>query len=446
MRKLLMAVLVAAWPVLGQTHIYRSVQPGVTAEKEKVMKVFLSVVAVVLIFGMVPALAQSLRPDQISGLQFWVKADSLQAASNPYSNNAQVDSAYNWGAVGGALTQTTAGQRPLFKTGISPTGLPGLLFDGADDYMSMPSSTTLFNFMHTLSTPNTAVLVLWIPSVPAVTKYIFTNSGNNSGASSSNGFLFYHGASGGLAYHVGRNANAPALSRTLTSKDLSLGITIAVVTYDEGENPDYRGRIDGAQTDSADTGSHGTGNATNNVSLGFSSNTFSGYIFEAALYDERVSNANLASLIDHLFVKWCGPAFTENRPVGFDTVSTTDHRVVLKWNSVTGVDSYRVYRRHNPYAPVTYPNSLQIGSTNDTTYTDIRPPSLVTPGVTFEYTVRSVYDDTLSLPATQKAVPVMARNRSVTNWLQSGLIAKWLTGEDEGDSDVGVFFLRRRLK
>lgn len=31
MRKLLVAVLVAAWPVLGQTHIYRSVQPGVTA-------------------------------------------------------------------------------------------------------------------------------------------------------------------------------------------------------------------------------------------------------------------------------------------------------------------------------------------------------------------------------------------------------------------------------
>jgi hypothetical protein len=71
----------------------------------------------------------SFSPDDIAGLELWLKADTLVLSDNdPVAT--WTDSSGN----GNDVTQGTAGTRPLYKTAIQ-NGLPVVRFDGTDDYM-----------------------------------------------------------------------------------------------------------------------------------------------------------------------------------------------------------------------------------------------------------------------------------------------------------------------
>jgi len=80
-------------------------------------------------------------PSDISGLQLWLKADSLSLSDNdPVA--AWTDSSGS----GNNMAQSDSSMRPIYKTNIL-NGQPVVRFDGVDDYLVLPSSvgiSTLF--------------------------------------------------------------------------------------------------------------------------------------------------------------------------------------------------------------------------------------------------------------------------------------------------------------
>lgn len=95
-------------------------------------------------------------PDDLTGLQIWVKADGTlwQDSARTVPAVANNDPIGCWDDASGNgvnLLQATAGARPLYKTGIQ-NGLPGVQFDGTNDFLmaavspliTLPALFTIF--------------------------------------------------------------------------------------------------------------------------------------------------------------------------------------------------------------------------------------------------------------------------------------------------------------
>lgn len=79
--------------------------------------------------------SSGIQPDDLSGLLAWYKADALSLA-----NNDPVASWTDSSGNGKHATQSTAGLKPLFKTNVQ-NSKPGVLWDGIDDLLVIPSLT-----------------------------------------------------------------------------------------------------------------------------------------------------------------------------------------------------------------------------------------------------------------------------------------------------------------
>lgn len=131
-------------------------------------------------------------PAAIAGLQAWFKADTL-ALNNDDPVTTWLDNSVN----GRNATQATAGFKPLYKTN-QQNGLPGVLFDGTDDYLA----TVAF----TLNQPLTIFAVLKLPTA-VISDYIWDGSANNACA------LFQSTAGSGRMF-AGTNGPTIALGTT----------------------------------------------------------------------------------------------------------------------------------------------------------------------------------------------------------------------------------------
>lgn len=71
-------------------------------------------------------------PTQLPGLALWNKGDAITGLSDGDPVASWLDSSGN----GRTWTQATASKKPTFKTGVTNSGLPAVLFDGIDDLMT----------------------------------------------------------------------------------------------------------------------------------------------------------------------------------------------------------------------------------------------------------------------------------------------------------------------
>jgi hypothetical protein len=98
----------------------------------------------------------TLSVSDLPDLMSWYKADDVNNGGSQPSNNSALSSWKDIGPYAQDLSQATGSFQPIFKTNAF-NGLPGLLFDGVDDYMS---STILVNntnkfYMFFVTTPIT---------------------------------------------------------------------------------------------------------------------------------------------------------------------------------------------------------------------------------------------------------------------------------------------------
>ena len=77
------------------------------------------------------------------------------SATSPFSDTDPID---RWAQEGNALAQPTAAKQPLYKTGIQ-NSLPGILFDGVDDYLQLEKAHHLLQKAPAF-TPVTSVIVV----------------------------------------------------------------------------------------------------------------------------------------------------------------------------------------------------------------------------------------------------------------------------------------------
>jgi len=419
--------------VLGQTHIY---------QRSKMKK------NIVVLFVLISSSVYSqspIIPSTLDSLRLWIKADSLRNAANPYSADANIDSAYNWGSVGGAFTQATAGNRPLFKTGISATGLPGILFV-ASDYIMHNSSTSLYNFMHQSGKDWTAFVVFKASALSDGP--IFSTADADFGVGA---HLRVIEATDGWLTQIGDGTGSPALNRTsITGTDWVSNINFVVVTHDQTANPDYMLRVDGVKRDSANTsaGDYSSGNASNarlGRYLSGASQTYDGYIFELIVFEGRKSDATISGVLEYLYQKWAGIQYNGLVPTNLDTVQTTPNSISVKWDKVAGSDGYKLYRKYLP-SHFQYPTDHLIATktdADDTTFTDSFPPNLILPsGINYIYRVRSTFDDTVSNYSNLLIVNPLEKNYDLaTHSVEDYLGLKWQGSAFHGSQ----MQLRRRI-
>lgn len=95
-------------------------------------------------------------PLSIAGCKLWLKADAIVGLVDGDPVGTWSDQS----GIGNDATQTTAGSKPLYKTGII-NSKPTVLFDGSDDFMSygitgIPSNGSMSIFLVVQPTLNTA--------------------------------------------------------------------------------------------------------------------------------------------------------------------------------------------------------------------------------------------------------------------------------------------------
>lgn len=121
-------------------------------------------------------------PPPVSGYKLWLDASdtsSITASGGDVSQwNDKSGNASNF-------TQGTGANQP--KTGTRTLNSLNLIdFDGSNDFMSVPSSTALFNYLH--NSTGATVFVVGIVDDTATNKVFF---GNNNGGSANIGILYF---------------------------------------------------------------------------------------------------------------------------------------------------------------------------------------------------------------------------------------------------------------
>lgn len=389
-------------------------------------KLFLSIF---ILFGTALRLeAQGSRPDAFANLKLWIKADSLDPGANDYSGGSRIDSAFNWGSVGGAFTQGSLESRPYFITNASPTGLPAMSFnnDGTtDDNLNQPG-TSLYKFAHDGTVGVTFVCVFKIISVFG-SSYSFFNNNNFSTGSNSIGATFGLYFDNRASTYITRGASGTFSFSNFTSNTFTQTATLQF----------YIGRIDLAgsdtsritmnnvfQTKQVRQGTASTSNASNSAFIGNSPSNAQPayvYIYEVIMYSDYKSDAQIADLMDHLTDKWAGADIPEV-PENLEVVSTSTHQINLRWRkTATATSGYRVYRLIE--SPNIYSQYQLIGSpasADDTTFADTNYPL---PDVDFSYRIYAyngaLYSNSSNVVTTAPAVP------AGTDSLYTYLADKW---------------------
>lgn len=246
------------------------------------------------------------QPSDIDGLQLWLDATYINQEDNTAVSTWEDKSGNGYDA-----TQSTSANQPVFKKNII-NGKPSILFDGVNDTLSVPSSTSIFKFLH--STNSTIFLVCQaglIASPELNMAFIHTatspsgiginvryeDSGVNEDRLSQN---IYYGTSG---FVVSSNQT---LSNTFPANQFNYA---NIVSKPSNATPSERSAIQinngTIRKGNGDTNTPVTSNSTLNLTLGGYTGAFlNGYISEILIYNKALTSGEIASIHNYIKSKW----------------------------------------------------------------------------------------------------------------------------------------------
>ena len=263
----------------------------------------------------------------IAGLQAWYDASdasTLFDATSGGSLAAADGGVARWqdkSGNGRHFTQSTSGSRPLRKTGVR-NGLATLRFDGSDDFLAVPSSTALFNFLHNGDSTVFMVFKPGTSSDPNAMYWVMDSLTNGGSADGGVGaYLRWDDRASvpfndQLIYVVGNNyprfvGITPSASFTANSYLLAsvVGNPQVSTIADRAAIRKNGGSALTLNTSSSESSiSLPTGNATRDLTIGATAGTaawfFNGDIAEIIMYDSALSDTDRASVETYLMQKW----------------------------------------------------------------------------------------------------------------------------------------------
>lgn len=243
------------------------------------------------------------RPNQLDNLVLWVKADSL---GKTYAGDAQVDSMRDWANVGEWFTQATAGNRPLYRTNVSPTGLPGVDFDGSDDFLTNASSTTLYNDFH--GTSATIFVVFLLDGANEVQAHWHNNAGssNNIGsfidldAEGNFVFLSTHAVPAEFGYNFSSTQEFDQLD----------SVYYATILIKSTPDDTLVFRMNGVRKGSQTGGIFTLSNASLDAVIGHASAALNGKILEIVGFSDTLTDGEVNGIELYILDKWIAAQVT----------------------------------------------------------------------------------------------------------------------------------------
>ena len=267
------------------------------------------------------------EPSDLSGLQLWLDASYANSLYDATSGGSLVEadgSVARWedrSGNGRHATQSTTGSRPLRKASMQG-GRDVLRFDGSDDFLSIPSSTSAFNFLHD-GTSTLFIVYKWTsPGSSPDRRQLLSNCTNSDSVDGTTGSLVWlrndfgtsspyskaqfvvanNGATRSNSY-TGDNSFPAGTFQVLTVESDPANSTNAdrVIFRNNGTVKDDTAAGDGASVP--------TGNATYDLHLCTQGGPDGRYyaqadLCEVILYDSTLSDTNRAAVEDYLKAKW----------------------------------------------------------------------------------------------------------------------------------------------
>lgn len=266
-------------------------------------------------------------PLSIGGLQLWLDASdgaSLYDATSGGSLVAADGSVARWedrSGNGRHATQGTSGSRPLRKASVQG-GKDVMRFDGSDDFLSIASSTSAFNFMHD-GTSTLFIVYKWTsPGSSPDRRQLLSNCSNSESVDGTTGsFVWLRNDFGtsspySKAQFVVAN-NGSTRSNSYTGDNSFPAGTFQVLTVEsDPANSTNANRVifrnNGTVKDdtaAGDDASVPTGNATYDLHLCTQGGPDGRYyaqadIGEVIVYDSALSSTNRAAVESYLMTKW----------------------------------------------------------------------------------------------------------------------------------------------
>jgi hypothetical protein len=266
----------------------------------------------------------------ITGLQAWYDASDASTLFDATSGGSLVaaDGAVaRWEDKSGNarhFTQSTSGNRPLRKTGIQ-NSLAVLRFDGSNDFMSVPSSTAIFKFLHDGDSTVFVVLKPGVVANPDALYWILGNSTDSGSTDEQTGYyLRYDDRTSARAdlddslVHVVLNGGSPRFVGVAKSALPSNTFSLATVRDDPGNatiaSRSQVRRNGGSAITQVTSDTNGatalpTGNATQNMFVGATPGAtlswpLNGDIAEIIMYDSALSDTDRSAVESYLRAKW----------------------------------------------------------------------------------------------------------------------------------------------
>lgn len=225
-------------------------------------------------------------PKDYSGIRLWLDASNVLNGSNP-SNNSAISSWTDLSGVSGNATQSTVGQRPIFRENIQ-NGFPAIEFDGANSQCMQVASVAVGSQF---------TLFVVLESISANTWFIEQSPDINS----NDGFYMYDN---GFASQI-KNSGSNVMTQNIPGW-LGTDPVLGMIKYDGTF-------IEAWKNGTNYPGSTGSGTITNNTvtnvlnigSRNQASLFFDGYLYELVLYNGVLSTAQIAYLSNNYFnPKW----------------------------------------------------------------------------------------------------------------------------------------------
>ncbi len=249
-------------------------------------------------------------PDTLEGLQLWLDANDLStlfqdsALTTPVTADSQQVGGWVDKVTGTAkATQGTATRYPLYKTGVL-NGLPGVLFDGSNDYM-IPPNPELDGELTVVAVLNTVGL-----SAAGIPFIFSRNTGNTYY------FWFTITNTPTVAVSVFDTAERAV---SAAASDMTGGNIIGLTNVEGSPVSLWRNGVE--QVGVVNTGTFGAQGASR---LGIWRDTstlpYNGHICELLIYDRVLSDSEMAQLSEFLGDKWGIPAVRSSlgNPLGIE--------------------------------------------------------------------------------------------------------------------------------
>ena len=240
----------------------------------------------------------------VSGYKLWLDA------SDTASITASGGAVSQWSDKSGNarhLTQGTGANQPTTGTR-TINGKNVIDFDGTNDWMSVPSSTALFNYLHN-STGGTT-FVVGIVDNTAAGKTIF---GTCDFSSADTGVVSDVNSSEQTNLAIVRGASGASTAIAFAVNTLTAGSAFYLTAKFDGGNATAGNRLRESLNNCAFAGANSltntasTSNSTGNMTVGANHNgntNWDGVIGEIIIYEGILSDANIDSVEAYLAAKW----------------------------------------------------------------------------------------------------------------------------------------------